>query len=87
MTDDETGPPTFWLDEDGEHVWWSHWCPRAFHWTENPGRRLTVMLPLGGAGWTLVDREPLHVEPSIFCVPPKGCGAHGFIRNGTWEAV
>lgn len=35
---------------------------------------------LGGARWTLVSYEPLHVDPSILC----GCGDHGHIHGGAW---
>ncbi len=30
--------------------------------------------------WTLVSRDPLHLEPSVAC----HCGDHGFIRDGKW---
>jgi hypothetical protein len=32
--------------------------------------------------WTLVSRNPFHLEPSLLC---RLCGDHGFIRNGAWE--
>lgn len=35
--------------------------------------------------WTVVSLDPLHLEPSILCRPPYGCGNHGYIRNGLWE--
>lgn len=31
--------------------------------------------------WTLVSREPLHLEPSLLC---RACGDHGWIRGGKW---
>jgi hypothetical protein len=34
------------------------------------------------ASWQLVSKEPLHLEPSIFC--SHGCNFHGFIRDGKW---
>lgn len=72
-------PPNCILDDDGEHVWWFHDCSTALG-----GHRVHTMLPLGGEGWTLVSREPLTVSPSIYCVPPEGCGTHGFFREGVW---
>lgn len=32
-------------------------------------------------GHTVVQREPLTVNPSILC---DDCGLHGFITNGSW---
>lgn len=32
--------------------------------------------------WTVEQREPLTLSPSILC---RACGNHGFIRNGKWE--
>lgn len=34
--------------------------------------------------WQLLSLDPLHLEPSIHCVPPHGCGHHGYIRDGAW---
>ncbi len=31
---------------------------------------------------TLVTREPLHLEPSVYW--PGCCDLHGFIRDGAW---
>lgn len=36
---------------------------------------------LSGPRWTLHSLEPLHVEPSVLC---RGCGHHGWVRNGAW---
>jgi hypothetical protein len=36
---------------------------------------------VGAPMWTVVSREPLHLEPSLLCT---SCGHHGFIRNGVW---
>lgn len=33
-----------------------------------------------GPTWTVHQRDPLHLEPSILC----DCGEHGFIREGRW---
>lgn len=30
---------------------------------------------------TLVEKSPLHTEPSILCT---ACEDHGYIRNGVW---
>ena len=32
-------------------------------------------------GWTVVQREPLTLTPSLEC---RVCGDHGFITNGRW---
>ena len=32
-------------------------------------------------GWDLVSVEPLTLSPSLLC---RGCGHHGFIREGRW---
>lgn len=88
--------PDLWLDEDhalewltrkgesepyGAHIWHRPgpnkrqlsatpgWCLGTFQWNGTTG-----------PNWTLVSRDPLHVEPSILC----GCGEHGFIRDGKW---
>lgn len=34
-----------------------------------------------GPRWTLVQEEPLTINPSILC---RTCGLHGFIQNGRW---
>lgn len=36
---------------------------------------------LRGPRWTLVSMDPLHIEPSVLC---RGCGHHGFVRDGAW---
>lgn len=39
-------------------------------------------LPVTGPDrWELVSRDPLTLSPSILC---RGCGLHGFIREGKW---
>lgn len=41
--------------------------------------------PNPGATWTVVQREPLTLSPSLHCDPALGgCGMHGFIRDGKW---
>lgn len=40
-------------------------------------------VPLTGPkAWTVVQREPLTLTPSILCQPAN---IHGHIRNGRWE--
>jgi hypothetical protein len=81
--------PTFWLDEDGEHVWWSHVCvPGSFDFYDNeihhhpePAR---MMLPIGETGWSVDSIDPITVRPSILC---RRCNTHGFITNGQWVAA
>jgi hypothetical protein len=34
--------------------------------------------------WQVISLDPLHIEPSLLCVPGKGCGSHGWIRDGKW---
>lgn len=77
-------PPTFGMEDDGEHFWWSHDC--IFHHYDRADdftyRTREQTLPLGGPhGWQLVKAEPLTVSPSILC---SGCKTHGFIREGKW---
>lgn len=91
--------PDIWLDEDhavewlthpgesepyGAHIWhrpgpYKHepsatpgWCLGTIQW-----RRARAPL------WELHSLAPLTVTPSILC----GCGAHGFITQGTWIAA
>jgi hypothetical protein len=40
--------------------------------------------PISFETWTLVSRDPLHIEPSLLC---QLCGDHGFIRDGAWVPV
>lgn len=78
---------SFVLDPDGDHVWFWHRCN---HGGIRDDGRVTGgidvveteqhLLPNGP--WTIVSRDPLHIEPSILC---GACGFHGFIRSGRWE--
>lgn len=53
-------------------------CGGGVYWWRPPGEE--------GPVWTLVSLDPLHLEPSILCVPDKGgCGSHGWIRGGRWQ--
>jgi hypothetical protein len=43
--------------------------------------------PTARSIWQVVSLEPLHIEPSVHCVKDeqhRGCGNHGFIRDGRW---
>lgn len=75
--------PTFGLDDDGEHVWWTH--EHVTTWPDGETDTFLIerqMLPLGPPrGWTVEQSAPLTVSPSILCT---GCGTHGFIRDGSW---
>jgi len=53
----------------------THPCTFAGHVTEGS------WIPVGEDGWTLMSREPLHLEPSLRC---RICGDHGWIRDGKW---
>lgn len=64
---------------DGGGVLWEHdtlpgyWRPRH------------QISPKDGATWTVVQREPLTLSPSLHCATENGgCGAHGFVQNGKW---
>ncbi len=57
---------------------WLHRC--------KDGRWAVCWIDLtSGKRHRLAQEEPLTVEPSILC--PVGCGDHGFIRAGRWEAA
>jgi hypothetical protein len=79
----------FHLDEDGEHVWYYHACDHTgFQPDGTVAGQLPVtpepqhMLPRGKEKcWTVVQTNPLTVQPSILC---GSCGLHGFITNGQW---
>lgn len=86
--------PQAWLEEDGKHFMWAHECEDvAAAWAtaghpldEESARRFQQSrdrrsLPLGTEGWTVVQRNPLTLSPSLLC---KNCGLHGFIREGKW---
>lgn len=70
----ESGTYTFRLDNDQTHIWFS--CPHM---------DIEALLPAGGgSGWTVEQKEPLTVRPSILNQP---CGCHGFIIDGKWVQV
>ena len=76
--------PQFRFDEKMERVWFAHYCPQ---WRG----RVTEDDLLGGylptAKWTVTQKEPLTVTPSIHCAEPEGCGLHGWIRDGKWVSA
>jgi hypothetical protein len=70
------------LDNGG--VLWEHDTPEGYRNGSYLIRRHEVS-PVDGATWTVVQREPLTLSPSLHCDPAVGgCGAHGFIRDGKW---
>lgn len=73
---------TFWLDEDEEHFWYSHFCdsPEG-HWARSERFSEATLLPLGPEGWMVTSHDPLTITPSILC---RHCGCHGFITAGEW---
>lgn len=55
-----------------------------------PGYKVTrhTVAPVDRATWTVVQREPLTITPSLFCDPGRGgCGMHGWVRDGAWVSA
>lgn len=86
-------------DVERYEKWLRDRCPnkigedRYYGWTANGDifylHRCNGKLQLGTINvtkpiHTLVEREPLHVEPSILC---SACNDHGFIRGGAWQSA
>lgn len=76
-----------WDSDEHLTVW--HWCDHHL-WAGRAGydadpTRYWYWTPAGVGGHTLVSREPLHLEPSLYW--PDCCGMHGFIRDGKWISV
>lgn len=44
------------------------------------------ILGAGSPQWTIEQRKPLTLSPSVWCKGP-GHDFHGWIRNGQWVAV
>jgi hypothetical protein len=71
------------FETDGCGIFWAHagcrgWFPLRFAPDpQSTGHRLSA----GGKEFP----ERLTIEGSLLC--PKGCGAHGFIRDGKWVAA
>jgi hypothetical protein len=77
-----------WGTDTGERLLIWHWCTRAL-WLADPTRipeHCTQQWSAAGVeAHTLVSREPLHLEPSLFW--SDCCGMHGFVREGTWVSA
>jgi hypothetical protein len=71
----------FRLADDRQHVEFRHPCPANGDADPDPA---FAALPIGEAGWTIRQLDPLTVWPSIRCVR---CGLHGWITDGRWESV
>lgn len=70
---------------DGGGVLWEHDTPEGYRNGSYLIHRHQVS-PVKGETWTVVQREPLTLSPSLHCDPSLGgCGAHGFVREGRWE--
>lgn len=80
---------------DDQPMLW-HWCNRSIYiaardkGAESEARRLDwwytpVWVPTGVGAHTLVQREPLTLNPSVFW--RDCCGLHGWIQNGKWVLV
>lgn len=73
-------------EADQPLIW--HWCDRSLVAHKEdllPEWQAPRWEPSGVKGHSLVSREPLHLEPSLFW--PDCCGKHGFVRDGHWIAV
>lgn len=83
MSDELENRISFHVDEDGVHVWFTHCCKQT------DGEELRTMLPNGPQGWTIQNRDPLTVTPSIHCNPGDRIGEclHGWITNGKWVSA
>lgn len=74
--------PQIWGGEGtrGDRVlssWWAHRSPKI-------ARNDLGRIVYGEGHHTLVSAEPLHIEPSLLCLPENLCGLHGFVRDGVW---
>jgi hypothetical protein len=75
--------PTFRMDDDGVHFWWTHRC-RIVSAGKYHGHEYTSVSMMPDTTWQVTQVEPLTVSPSIDC---RACGTHGFITNGAWVGV
>jgi hypothetical protein len=84
---------SLWIDAGASHrvqllddggVLWEHDTPEGYRSGSYLVRRHQVS-PVAGETWTVVQREPLTLAPSLHCDPALGgCGMHGFISQGKW---
>jgi hypothetical protein len=70
--------PTFYLDDEG--AFWFR-CPHGRFWDEEEKEPIIHRPPLGPEGWTVQQKDPLTITPSI---SKPDCGCHGFITDGKW---
>lgn len=85
---------------DGEHRWsWLMVTPHSGSAVINDQRKNLLWLHrcvdkrwsvswidlTSGTHHVLLSDDPLTIEPSVLC--PAGCGDHGYIRGGVWEAA
>lgn len=74
---------TFWVWREQHTLYYRHACPAigdaplpiSFDVPENDH------VP-ADAKWQVETFDPVTISPSLLC---RGCGHHGFIRNGRWE--
>lgn len=57
--------------------WWAHRSPTI-------ARNDLGRVVFGEPHHRLVSEDPIHIEPSLLCLPGDLCGLHGFIRDGRW---
>jgi hypothetical protein len=70
---------------EGVLVW--HDCDKHL-WYNDPEKNHSLIPdyigwhPANVGAHTLVNMDPLHLEPSVYW--PDCCGLHGFVRDGRW---
>jgi hypothetical protein len=72
---------SFRFDEESQHVEFTHNCKQT------EGEPLVTLLP--NSKWTVVQKDPLTVTPSIHCNPGGRLGEclHGWITDGKWVSA
>lgn len=86
---DINDPPTNWCPwpvtrlTDRLYYGWPQGAdkPRFWHWCTTR----SLWESAGTGGHDLIQREPLHLEPSLHW--PECCGLHGWVRQGSWQDV
>lgn len=68
----ETSGINYWHRTSG-----GDWCKG---WVDFKGSKWSMSFG-PDVGWTVVQKEPLTLAPSLAC---RVCGDHGFIQNGKW---